>query len=109
MDVVLASRIPRSQLLIQSFIAGNLDVARQRRPGVATSLLSIQAINDLYLETAADNDYDLISPEWPLSADYVRRAHGLGLDVARLPAGVSTHAGCRGAVTMRVMNPAGVS
>ena len=82
MDVVLASRIPRSQLLIPSFIAGNLDVARQRMPGVATSLLSIQAINDLYLETAADNHYDLISPEWPVSADYVRRTHGLGLDLA---------------------------
>jgi glycerophosphoryl diester phosphodiesterase len=82
MDAVIASRIPRRQLIVQSFIASNLDVARQRLPGVTTSLLAIQAINEPYLQTAADNDYDLISPEWPVSADYVRRAHGMGLDVA---------------------------
>ena len=82
MDVVVASRIPRRQLLIQSFIAANLDVARQRLPGVPTSLLAIQAINEPYLQTAADNDYDFISPEWPVSADYVRRAHAMRLDVA---------------------------
>jgi hypothetical protein len=35
MDAVLASRIPRSQLLIQSFIASSLDEARARMPGVA--------------------------------------------------------------------------
>ena len=82
MDVVLASRIPRSQLLIQSFIASNLDQARARMPGVATSLLSVQSINEPYLQAAADKGYDFISPEWPVSADYVGRAHGLGLDVA---------------------------
>ena len=82
MDVVLASRIPRSQLLIQSFIASSLDEARARMPGVATSLLSVQSINEPYLQAAADKGYDFISPEWPVSADYVGRAHGLGLDVA---------------------------
>ena len=82
MDAVLASRIPRRQLIVQSFIAPNLDVARQRLPGVTTSLLAIQAINEPYLQAAADNGYDLISPEWPVSADYVRRAHGMRLDVA---------------------------
>ena len=82
MDVVLASRIPRSQLLIQSFIPANLDVARQRMPGVATSLLSLQALNEPFLQAAADQNDDFISPEWPVSADYVSRAHGLGLDVA---------------------------
>ena len=82
MDVVVASGVPRRQLIVQSFIAGNLDVARQRLPGVTTSLLAIQAINEPYLQTAADNGYDLISPEWPVSADYVRRAHAMRLDVA---------------------------
>jgi glycerophosphoryl diester phosphodiesterase len=82
MDAVIASRIPRRQLIIQSFVAANLDVARQRLPGVTTSLLSVQAINDAYLQVAADNGYDLISPEWPVSADYVGRAHSMGLDVA---------------------------
>lgn len=82
MDVVLASRIPRSQLLIQSFIPANLDAARQRMPGVATSLLSLQALNEPFLQAAADRNDDFISPEWPVSADYVSRAHGMGLDVA---------------------------
>jgi glycerophosphoryl diester phosphodiesterase len=95
MDAVLASRIPRRQLIVQSFIASNLDVARQRLPGVTTSLLAIQAINEPYLQTAADNDYDLISPEWPVSADYVRRAHGMGLDVA--PFTINTASGVRAA------------
>ena len=82
MDVVLASRIPRRQLIIQSFIATGLDVARQRMPGVRTSLLAIRAINEAYLGAAASGGYDLISPEWPVSADYVRRAHATGLEVA---------------------------
>lgn len=82
MDAVVASRLPRRQLIIQSFIPANLDVARQRLPGVATSLLSLQSINEPFLQLAADNDYDLISPEWPVSADYVRRAHDMALDVA---------------------------
>ena len=100
MDAVLASRIPRSQLLIQSFIAANLDVARQRMPGVATSLLSIQAINEPFLQAAADRNYDFISPEWPVSADFVRRAHGLGLDVA--PFTLDTAADVRGAKRAKV-------
>jgi glycerophosphoryl diester phosphodiesterase len=82
MDVVRASRIPRRQLLIQSFLPAGLDVARQRMPGVATSLLAVQAINEPYLQIAADNDYDFISPEWPVTAGYVRRAHSMDLDVA---------------------------
>jgi glycerophosphoryl diester phosphodiesterase len=80
-DAVIASRIPRSQLIIQSFIPANLDVAAQRLPGVATSLLSLQASNEIFLQVAFDNDYDIISPEWPVSADYVHRAHANGLDV----------------------------
>ena len=81
MDAVIASHIPRSQLIIQSFVPANLDVAKQRLPGVATSLLSLQALNEAYIQVAFDNDYDIISPEWPVSADYVHRAHGNGLEV----------------------------
>jgi len=81
MDAVIASRIPRSQLIIQSFIPANLDVAVQRLPGVAVSLLSLQSLNEAFLQVAFDKDYDIISPEWPVSADYVRRAHQNGLDV----------------------------
>jgi hypothetical protein len=100
MNVVLASRIPRSQLLIQSFVPANLDVARQRMPGVDTSLLSLQAINEPFLQVAGGNNYDFISPEWPVTADYVRRAHGLGLDVA--PFTLDAAADVRGAKRAKV-------
>jgi glycerophosphoryl diester phosphodiesterase len=82
MDTVIASRLPRRQLLIQSFVPANLDVARQRLPGVRTSLLSLQSTNEAFLQFTADHGYGFISPEWPVSADYARRAHGMGLDVA---------------------------
>ena len=75
MDVVLRSRLPRRQLLIQSFIPDNLDAARRRLPGVATSLLSLNATADAFLDLAVANRYRWISPEWPVSRDYVRRAH----------------------------------
>jgi glycerophosphoryl diester phosphodiesterase len=100
MNAVLASGIPRRQLIIQSFIAANLDVARQRLPGVTTSLLSLQSINEPYLQLAADNDYDFISPEWPVSADYVSRAHGLALDV--VPFTLDTPADVRAARAAKV-------
>jgi glycerophosphoryl diester phosphodiesterase len=82
MDAVIRSRIPRRQLIIQSFVPASLEVARQRLPGVATSLLSVQSINELFLQTAASSNYTFISPEWPVTADYVQRAHGLDLEVA---------------------------
>jgi hypothetical protein len=100
MDAVIASRIPRSQLIIQSFVPDNLDVAAQRLPGVATSLLSLQAFNEAFLQAAFDRDYDIISPEWPVSADYVRRAHGNGLDV--IPFTLDTAADVRAARAARV-------
>ena len=82
MDAVIASGISRRQLIIQAFLAASLDVARQRLPGVRTSLLAVRAINEPYLQTADDRDYTFVSPEWPVSADYVRRAHAARLDVA---------------------------
>jgi glycerophosphoryl diester phosphodiesterase len=99
MDAVIASRIPRSQLIVQSFIPANLDVAVQRLPGVATSLLSLQAL-ETFLQVAFDKDYDIISPEWPVTADYVRRAHGNGLDV--IPFTLDAAADVRAARAARV-------
>ncbi|HEV7846043.1 MAG TPA: glycerophosphodiester phosphodiesterase [Thermoleophilaceae bacterium] len=100
MDAVIASGIPRKQLIVQSFIPANLDVASQRLPGVRTSLLSLQSFNELFLQAAADKHYDLISPEWPVSAGYVKRAHDMGLDVA--PFTLDTAADVRGARKARV-------
>ncbi len=81
MDAVIHSKLPRRQLIIQSFVPANLDVARQRLPGVRTSLLSLQASNEALLQLAADKDYDFISPEWPVSGEYVGAAHYGGLKV----------------------------
>jgi hypothetical protein len=65
MDAVLASRIPRRQLIIQSFIAPNLDVARQRLPGVRTSLLSVQAINEAFLQRQPTTTTTSFRPSGP--------------------------------------------
>jgi glycerophosphoryl diester phosphodiesterase len=82
MDAVIQSKLPRRQLIIQSFIPANLDVARQRLPGVHTSLLSLQASNEAFLQLAHDQGYDIISPDWPVSGEYVGAAHYGGLEVA---------------------------
>jgi glycerophosphoryl diester phosphodiesterase len=81
MDAVIQSKLPRRQLIIQSFVPEHLDVARQRLPGVRTSLLSLQAVNEAFLQLAADKDCDFISPEWPVSGEYVGAAHYSGLKV----------------------------
>jgi glycerophosphoryl diester phosphodiesterase len=81
MDAVIKSKLPRRQLIIQSFVPANLDVTRQRLPGVRTSLLSLQSLNEAFLELAVTNDYDFVSPEWPVGGDYVVAAHYGGLKV----------------------------
>jgi glycerophosphoryl diester phosphodiesterase len=77
MDVVLASHIPRAQLIVQSFIPANLDVAKRRLRGVATSLLTLGSSTDA-IDAARTSGYAWISPQWPLPAGYVTRAHSLG-------------------------------
>jgi len=74
MDVVLASGLPRSQLLIQSFIPANLDAAKRRMPRVPTSLLTFPA-GEAEIAVARDNGYTWLSPQWPFSAAFVRAAH----------------------------------
>jgi glycerophosphoryl diester phosphodiesterase len=74
MDVVLASGLPRSQLLIQSFIPANLDVAKRRMPRVPTSLLTFPA-GASEIAIARDKGYTWLSPQWPFTAAFVRDAH----------------------------------
>jgi glycerophosphoryl diester phosphodiesterase len=74
MDVVKAARLKRSQLLIQSFIPGNLDAAKRDLRGVATSLLTFPATSN-EISIATDNGYTWLSPQWPLTAAFVRAAH----------------------------------
>jgi glycerophosphoryl diester phosphodiesterase len=74
MTVVLASGLRRSQLLIQSFIPANLDVAKRRLPRVPTSLLTLPA-GPTEIGVAEDNGYTWVSPQWPFAPDFVRAAH----------------------------------
>jgi hypothetical protein len=79
MDVVLDSGLPREQLLIQSFIPANLDVARRRLRRVPTILLALNSGPDVI---AAARNYDWISPQWPVTAAFVRAARRAGHPVA---------------------------
>ena len=94
MDVVEASGLSRSHLIIQSFWPANLDVAKQRMPHVATSLLTLGATPD-NIKQADDKGYSFLSPQWPLSAAIVRQAHGAGLGV--LPFTIDKRADVRAA------------
>jgi glycerophosphoryl diester phosphodiesterase len=98
MDVVLDSGLPRSQLLIQSFIPANLDVARRRLRRVPTSLLVLNSTLDV---VEAGRAYDWLSPQWPLTDDgFVRAAHRAGHPVA--PYTLNTRADIRAAGRARV-------
>ncbi len=81
MDVVLASGIPASHVIIQSFTPDSLDVAQQRMPDAQFSLLSLAPTNDLAIDVASGRGWDWVSPEWPIDDSYVERAHGSDLKV----------------------------
>jgi glycerophosphoryl diester phosphodiesterase len=74
MDVVKAAGLKRSQLLIQSFIPGNLDAAKRNLKGVQTSLLTLPATSN-EVTIARDKGYTWLSPQWPFTAAFVREAH----------------------------------
>lgn len=99
MDVVLGSGLKRSQLLIQSFIPANLDVARQRLPRVATSLLTLPA-GPAEVAIARDKRYTWLSPRWPIDASFVREAHRGQIRVA--PYTINDRAGVRAAARLDV-------
>jgi len=74
MDVVRASGLPRSQLLIQSFIPANLDVAKRRLPRVPTSLLTLSSGQPV-IDLANDGGYTWLSPQWPVEPGFVADSH----------------------------------
>ena len=81
MDVVLESGIPASQVIIQSFMPHNLDAAESRMPDAEFSLLSLATTSDQAIDFAAVRGWDWVSPQWPVDAAYVERAHASGLKV----------------------------
>jgi glycerophosphoryl diester phosphodiesterase len=78
MDTVIASKVPKSKLIIQSFLPGNLLVAKQRMPGVALSMLTTKGNEQAGLEIAKTNGFKWVSPSWPLTAAFVSSAHDAG-------------------------------
>ena len=99
MDAVKAAGLSRSQLLIQSFLSTNLDVAKQRIRRVRTSALAL-GVSDALVTLAKDNGYDYISPQWPITADFVRQAHRAGRLV--LPYTLNKRADVRAAAKAKV-------
>src|SRR4051794_12281716 len=99
MDVVKAARLNRSQLLIQSFIATNLDVAKQRIRHVRTSVLAL-SVSDALVTLAKDKGYDYVSPQWPFSAAFVRQVHAAG--ALALPFTLDKRADVRAAARAKV-------
>jgi glycerophosphoryl diester phosphodiesterase len=99
MDVVKAARLKRSQLLIQSFIPGNLDAAKRALQGVHTSLLTIPAGSN-EISVATDKGYTWLSPQWPFTAAFVQAAHRAKKRVA--PYTVNTSADVKQAARAKV-------
>lgn len=95
LDAVADAGFPVRRLIVQSFLPPNLDAARKRLSGVATSRLSLRKFNDSGLSGAIEAKDRYVSPEWPVSAAYVRKAHAAGLKV--VPFTLNTRAAVRAA------------
>jgi len=73
------SKIPSSKVILQNFKPADLSSAKSLYPGVATSLLSLNFLNDSFLiQTAEAQGIDWVSPGWPISAEFVSRARAAG-------------------------------
>jgi glycerophosphoryl diester phosphodiesterase len=75
LDVVAASGYPVRRLIVQSFYAGDLAVARDRLPGVTLSALALRGFTVGALNAARDLKAKWVSPQWPVARGYVRAAH----------------------------------
>ena len=80
---VVESGFPPDDLIVQSFVVGNLAVFEDDPyfDDAKTSYLALAAINDLAPSIAADAGVDYVSPAWPVKAETIQEAHSLGLQV----------------------------
>lgn len=95
LDAIDKSGIPKGQVLLQSFLPGNLDPAKAR--GYTTALITFQGANAQALSLAQTGGYEVLEPQWPVSdaAGFVRRAHEAGRKV--VPYTLDKKADVRGA------------
>lgn len=82
LDVIAGSGIAPRRLIVQSFFPSNLARAKVRLPRVARSSLALKAFGEGGIKAAQDAGSTWVSPEWPISRSYVRKAHARGLKVA---------------------------
>jgi glycerophosphoryl diester phosphodiesterase len=100
LETIKASRVPLSQVIIQSFYPPNLDEAQRVFPGVATAFLTASGASSAPALVAAARGYTWWSPAWPVSKTDVDQAHSLGLKV--VPWTIDTPDGIRGAAAAGV-------
>ncbi len=81
LDAVEASGIPHSRVIIQSFWPLDLVASETRFADVATSLLTLAALNEAGPVGAKAAGNEWVSPAWPVSSLYVTQAHALGLQI----------------------------
>lgn len=81
-DQLSGSGLSPARVIIQNFDDASLSEAPSHYPGIETSLLSLGIFNDaLAIDAAQSVNADWVSPEWPISAEFVSRAHDAGLKV----------------------------
>src|SRR3954451_10980426 len=75
LDAIDASGVPKSKILMQSFLPANLDPAKQR--GYRTALITFEGANAQALSLAKKGGYDVLEPEWPVkdARAFVKQAH----------------------------------
>ncbi|HEV3000964.1 MAG TPA: glycerophosphodiester phosphodiesterase [Solirubrobacteraceae bacterium] len=81
LDVIAAAGLPRRRLIVQSFFAPNLALARQRLPGAALTMLTLKASQADAIAAARAARATWVSPQWPVPRSFVRRAHRANLKV----------------------------
>ncbi|KAA0272480.1 MAG: hypothetical protein EDQ89_07760 [Acidobacteria bacterium] len=77
------SGFPPDDLILQSFLPGNVAPFRDDPyfDSSETSFLSLAAVNGVAVQVAAANGFDWVSPEWPVSREWISDAHDAGLRV----------------------------
>ncbi|MCW3006611.1 MAG: glpQ [Solirubrobacterales bacterium] len=78
---VQRSGVPLRQVQVHSFIPAAIVAIRHDLPGVATSSITAARDEPLAIARARRLHVESISPQWPVDAAFVRRAHAAGLRV----------------------------
>jgi glycerophosphoryl diester phosphodiesterase len=81
MTTLLRAKFPKRHVIIQSFFAPNLTTARERWPGVATSMLTLKGSQSAATALGQSVKATWLSPEFPIDKAFVADAHAKGFKV----------------------------